>query len=150
MTFSRLALLLALSACSASTQTVVVHSPPSITVDARPEVHVAQTVHAAGGGGAPRRDVCPGVSVQDAGETRSGRALGMALLQVAARPWVDLVVDGVAQGRTPLIAVGVEAGPRELRLVGGARGYDCTMRLHAIGGRRYAISVDTEVTPPWM
>lgn len=144
MTLARIAFLLTLTACSASTQTVVVQSAP------RTEVHVAQTVNVPAGVGAARRDVCPGVSVQDAGETRSGRALGMAILQVAARPWVDLLVDGVSQGRTPLVAVGVEAGPRELRLVGGAPGYDCTMRLHAIGGRRYAISVDTEVRPPWM
>jgi hypothetical protein len=72
----------------------------------------------------------------------------MAILQVAARPWVDLLVDGVREGRTPLVAVGVEAGPRELRLVAPEVGYDCTMRLHAQGGRRYAISVDTEVAPP--
>lgn len=148
----------ALPACGASTQTVVLHeAPPVVAVDARPQVNVVANVQVggpvAGGGGAgpvlvPAAAGCPGVLVQDAGETRSGRALGMAILQVAARPSVELLVDGVHEGRTPLIAVGVDAGPRELRLVAPEVGYDCTMRLHAQGGRRYAISVDTEVARP--
>jgi len=138
--------LLLLAGCGASSQTVVVQpAPPApVVVQARAEVHVPP----GGMAGVPFAATCPGVSVQDAGETRSGRALGMAILQVAARPWVDVVVDGRPEGRTPLVAVGVEAGPREIRIVAAELGYDCTMRLHAQGGRRYAISVDTEVAGP--
>ncbi|MBI2894534.1 MAG: PEGA domain-containing protein [Deltaproteobacteria bacterium] len=157
--------ILSVACAGASNNIVVDQRHTQTTVDAHQEVHVDQRVHqeirvnqevhqdvrVGGGpggevvpGGAPGAiAVCPGLSVEDAGETRSGRALAMALLQVSARPWVDLAVDGVAQGRTPLVAVGVEAGPREITLT--HPGYACTFRLHAHAGRRYSISADVEV-----
>ena len=108
----------------------------------------------AGGGGevateeADEAPECAGTSVEVVGDSRDGRALGQALVQLSARPWVDVFVDRVPIGRTPVIAQNVEAGPRELRFVEPELGYDCTMRLHAHAGVRYAIAVDAEVIGP--
>jgi hypothetical protein len=88
---------------------------------------------------------CAGASVEVVGETRSGRALGLALVQVSGRPWVDVFVDEAPRGRTPQVALDLEAGPRDLRFVQPALGYDCTLRLHAHAGIRYAIAVDAEM-----
>ena len=36
------------------------------------------------------------------------------LLNVNARPWADVLIDGVAAGQTPLANVEVSAGPHEI------------------------------------
>jgi hypothetical protein len=91
---------------------------------------------------------CAGTSIEVVGETRDGRALGQALLQLSARPWVDVFVDRVPIGRSPVVAENLDAGPRELRFLEPELGYDCTMRLHVHAGLRYAIAVDAEVDAP--
>ncbi len=87
---------------------------------------------------------CAGVTVDETGETRNGRALGMGLLQVYAQPEADLFVDEQPQGSTPLIAVGVDAGPRDVRLRNLAIAYDCTFRLRVLPGIRYAVGLDAK------
>ena len=89
-------------------------------------------------------EICEGVTVDMTGETRSGRALGMGLLQVYARPGAELLVDEAPQGETPLIAVGVDAGPRDVRLRNAPLGYDCTFRLRVLPGTRYSILLDVK------
>ncbi len=89
-------------------------------------------------------NVCDGLTVDEAGETRSGRQLGMGLLQVYARPGAQLLVDRRYQGETPLIAVGVDAGPRDVRLTNAELGYDCTFRLRVLPGVRYSLLLDVK------
>ena len=89
-------------------------------------------------------DICEGVTVDEAGETLSGRRLGMGLLQVYARPGAELIVDELHQGETPLIAVGVDAGPRDVRLRNVELGYDCTFRLRVLPGVRYSLLLDVK------
>lgn len=89
-------------------------------------------------------DACEGLTVDEAGETLSGRRLGMGLLQVYARPGAELIVDRLHQGETPLIAVGVDAGPRDVRLRNVDLGYDCTFRLRVLPGVRYSLLLDVK------
>lgn len=125
---------------------------PEIAVDV--EIHIEGRVATGGGagGGSTGEGVaiveglegegCPGLSIHGAGETRRGRALGASILQVYARPDAELLVDGQLRGQTPLVAVGVDAGPRDLRLRNMALGYDCTVRLRALPGERYSVLLD--------
>jgi hypothetical protein len=129
----RLGLLVLIGACGGGTGSVIVDTHHGVEVETVPEVATAGELPG-----------CPGASVEVVGETRSGRALGLALVQVSARPWVDVFVDEAPRGRTPQIALDLEAGPRDLRFVQPALVYDCTLRLHAHAGVRYAIAVDVE------
>ena len=126
------------AACAANQ--VVVTTPEQVHVEQRVSVEVAGSEEAA----ADSLPVCAGASLEVVGDTRDGRALGLALLQISARPWIELFVDDAPRGRTPQVAVSLEAGPRDLRFAQPELGYDCTMRLHVHAGLRYAITVDAE------
>ncbi len=130
---------------------IVTPAPPS---PERSDVHVDVQVEAAVDGdtlpevGSVGDGTCAQASLEVVGETRSGRALGRALVQVSARPWVDIYVDGVFRGRTPQIAVDLLAGPRDLSFVRGDTAFACTFRVHAHAGARYAVSIDAEAAAP--
>lgn len=81
------------------------------------------------------------------GGSRSGRALGMALIHLHARPGAELWVDGAFQGEAPLTAVGVDAGPRNVTLRNPALGYECTVGLRAVPGERYGFQLDLDPPP---
>jgi hypothetical protein len=140
----------ALMGCAASTQPIA-QSTTNVSVSPTP-VHVDQQVHvrvdnsATAGASAllAGTQTCPGLTIHPAGGTRSGRALGMALLAVHARPGAELLVDGAFQGRTPLTAVGVDAGPRDVTLRNTTIGYECTVRIRAVPGERYAFQLDLD------
>ena len=159
--FAALAFTLA-AGCGASVSSTAVHQPQTVvqnTVAVQPTpVQVSQEVHVHADGpsasgatsgagamivGAPGGG-CPGLTVHPAGFTRAGRALGMALVAVHARPGAELLVDGRLQGETPLTAVGVDAGPRDITLRNAPLSYECTVRLRAVPGERYAFQLDLD------
>jgi hypothetical protein len=136
-----------LAAACAAGRTVAAAAPSSPPPPPLvPEAHVDLDFAVSDESGANLAEpaACPGASVEVVDQDRDGRALGLALLQLSARPWVDLYVDRALIGRTPQNAVILEPGPRDLRLVEGELGYDCTLRLHVHAGLRYAIAVDAE------
>ena len=135
------------TAGTATAQPTRVQTQMRVRVQAHaPDPSSSGSVHIADGIDVSELDanVCDGLTVDEAGETRSGRQLGMGLLQVYARPGAQLLVDRRYQGETPLIAVGVDAGPRDVRLRNADLGYDCTFRLRVLPGVRYSLLLDVK------
>jgi hypothetical protein len=134
------------SGCAAVSRTEATAIQASTSIVAvQPNQQVLVTDHGVSSGGVPASGACPGVIVQPGVESRSGRALGQAILQVYARPDAEVRVDGISRGQTPLVALGVEAGPRDIELRNDTFGYACTFRLSALPGGRYSIQLDLEV-----